>query len=48
MKPTRIIFFLWLAWTLIVLGFQAWATARLELKYPDQARDWTTRFTGPG
>ena len=47
MKPTRIIFFMWLAWALIVLGFQAWATARLELKYPDRAREWTSKFTSP-
>ncbi len=39
---------MWLAWVLILLGFQGWATARLDLKYPDRARDWTTRFTGPG
>jgi hypothetical protein len=48
MKPTRVVFLLWLAWVLIVLGFQTWVTARLELKFPDRARDWTTRFTGPG
>jgi hypothetical protein len=48
MKSTRIILFMWLAWTLIVLGFQAWVVARLDLKYPDHAREWTTRFTGPG
>jgi hypothetical protein len=48
MKTTRVIFFLWLAWALIVLGFQVWVTARLELNYPDRARDWTARFTGPG
>lgn len=48
MKPTRVILLIWLAWAIIVLGFQAWVTARVELKYPDRARDWTTRFTGPG
>ena len=48
MKPARVIFGMWLAWVLIVIGFQAWATARLDLKYPDRAREWTTRFTGPG
>jgi hypothetical protein len=48
MKPTRVVFFLWLAWALIVLGFQAWVTARLELTQPDRAREWTPKFTGPG
>ncbi len=48
MKPARVIVGMWLAWVLIVIGFQAWATARLDLKYPDRARDWTARFTGPG
>ena len=48
MRPIRVIFLMWLAWALIVLGFQAWVTARLDLNYPDRARDWTTRFTGPG
>jgi hypothetical protein len=48
MKPTRIIFFTWLAWTLIVLGFQSWATARLDVKYPDRALPWTTFWTQEG
>jgi hypothetical protein len=48
MKPIRTIVFLWLAWAIIVLGFQAWATARLDLEYPDRAQDWTSRFTNEG
>jgi hypothetical protein len=48
MKPTRIILFMWLAWALIVLGFQAWATARIDPKYPDRAQAWTTRSTEEG
>jgi hypothetical protein len=48
MKPIRTIVLLWLAWALIVLGFQAWATARIDLKYPDRAQEWTTRSTGEG
>lgn len=48
MKPTRIIVLLWLAWGLIVIGFQAWATARIVPRYPDRAQDWTARFTGEG
>jgi hypothetical protein len=47
-KPARVIVFMWLAWASILLGFQAWATARLDVKYPDHAREWTARFTGPG
>ena len=48
MKPTRIIIFMWLAWALIILFFQSWVTARLDLNYPDRALDWTPDFTGPG
>lgn len=48
MKPARNIILLWLTWVIIVLGFQAWATARLDLKYPDRAQDWTSRFTNEG
>lgn len=48
MKPTRIIVFLWLAWIFIILGFQAWATARIDPKYPDYAQDWTSRETHEG
>ena len=48
MKPTRTIVLMWLAWVLILLGFQAWSKARLELNYPDRALNWTRRFTGVG
>jgi hypothetical protein len=48
MRPTRLVFFLWLAWVFILLGFQAWVSARLELTHPDRARPWTASFTGPG
>lgn len=48
MKPGRTIFWIWLAWVLIVLGFQTWAQARMDLKFPDRALDWTTRFTDIG
>lgn len=48
MKPTRIIFWMWLSWVFIVLGFQSWALARVDLKLPDRAQEWTSRFTGPG
>ena len=48
MKSTRTIVLIWLAWAIIVVGFQAWATARIDPKYPDRAQDWTTRFTEEG
>jgi hypothetical protein len=46
MRPTRVIVLIWLAWALIVIGFQALATARLVPRYPDRALDWTEEFTG--
>lgn len=47
MKPTRIILLVWLAWAIIVIGFQAWADARLAVRWPDNALTWTTNETGP-
>ena len=48
MKKTffRNILPLWLAWVLIVIGFQALSTARFLPKWPDRAQDWTERSTG--
>ncbi len=46
--PFRNLIILWLAWALIVIGFQALATARFQPQWPDRAQDWTTRSTGPG
>ncbi|HEX6269246.1 MAG TPA: mannosyltransferase family protein [Anaerolineales bacterium] len=48
MKPNRIIVLTWLAWAVIVMGFQAWATARIVPQFPDRALDWTERFTDTG
>lgn len=48
MKSTRTIVLIWLAWAIIVIGFQAWATARIDPKYPDRAQEWTTEFTEEG
>ena len=48
MNSTRTIVLIWLAWAIIVIGFQAWATARIDPKYPDHAQEWTTKFTGEG
>jgi hypothetical protein len=43
----RNIVLIWLAWALIVIGFQALATARLAPVFPDRAQEWTTTFTVP-
>jgi hypothetical protein len=43
----RNIVLMWLAWALIVLGFQALATSRLQPTWPDHAQEWTTNETGP-
>src|SRR5512138_928241 len=48
MKSARTIVLIWLAWVLIVIAFQALATARIAPKYPDNAQEWTTKFTGEG
>ena len=40
MKPTRSIVFLWLAWAVIVIAFQALATARLIPQFPDRSQTW--------
>ncbi|HET9914465.1 MAG TPA: mannosyltransferase family protein [Anaerolineales bacterium] len=48
MKSTRTIVLIWLAWALLVIAFQALSTARIDPKYPDNAQEWTTRFTGEG
>ncbi|MFO7584279.1 MAG: mannosyltransferase family protein [Anaerolineales bacterium] len=42
-NPTvRSIVFIWLGWLLLVIGFQALATARLDPQWPDRAQGWTT------
>jgi len=48
MKSTRLIVLLWLAWTLIVIVFQALATSRIVPKFPDLALEWTKDFTDAG
>ncbi|MBN1120628.1 MAG: hypothetical protein JXJ17_06085 [Anaerolineae bacterium] len=47
-KPASKLVMIWLAWALIVIGFQAYATARLELQPPDYALIWTPESTTPG
>ena len=46
-NPTiRTIFVIWLAWVLLVIGFQYLATARLQPTWPDAAQRWTLTETG--
>jgi hypothetical protein len=44
----RKIVLIWLAWAFIVIGFQAFATARFKPVFPDRSQDWTTTYTVPG
>jgi hypothetical protein len=44
----RNIVLLWLAWVVIVIGFQALATARLQPQFPDRAQWWTEFATAGG
>jgi Gpi18-like mannosyltransferase len=37
----RNIILVWLGWTLILLGFQAWTVMRFQVKHPDYALEWT-------
>ncbi len=48
MKSTRNLVLIWLAWAILVISFQALATARLVPQFPDRAQEWTTETTGPG
>jgi hypothetical protein len=43
----RTIFLIWLAWALIVVGFQALATMRLQPQWPDRSQQWTETYTLP-
>ena len=40
-KSFASLFFLWLAWVFILLGFQAWTVMRFQIKHPDYALEWT-------
>lgn len=42
----RTIVLLWLAWAIILIGFQVFATARVEVSRPDYALSWTPGETG--
>ena len=43
--PYRTLFFLWLAWSAIILGFQIVVTTRLSVQRPDYGRFWTPSET---
>jgi hypothetical protein len=43
----RKILLIWLVWVLIVIGFQAFATARFQPVFPDRAQEWTATYTQP-
>ncbi len=46
--PTkRSIFFIWLGWAVVMLGYQVLVPARLELARPDYALNWTVSETRP-
>jgi len=40
-QTLRNLIFLWLAWILILLGFQAWTVMRFQIKHPDNVLEWT-------
>ncbi|MGC1376403.1 MAG: hypothetical protein WA821_09275 [Anaerolineales bacterium] len=42
----RNIVLMWLAWVVILIGFQAAATACIQPQFPDRAQGWTEFFTG--
>jgi hypothetical protein len=46
-RTFRNIVLLWLAWALILIGFQAFATARVQPQWPDSAQGWTEATTSP-
>ena len=47
-KVFRNIVLIWLAWALILIGFQALATGRFKPQFPDRAQVWTEAATGRG
>lgn len=44
----RTVFFIWLGWALIMLGYHILVPARLTIKPPDYALEWTDTETLPG
>lgn len=48
MKSTRTIVLIWIAWAILVIGFQAWVSARMVVQWPDRSLEWTTEATEEG
>jgi hypothetical protein len=46
--PLRWLVPLWLAWTVVILGYQAIAPGRFVLQPPDRSTPWTAEETKPG
>lgn len=46
-RSARRIMLLWLAWLVILWGYQTVVTARYQVQYPDHALDWTAAQTDP-
>lgn len=44
----RNLILIWFGWAVVMLAFQHWVGARLELKPPDYALNWTVGETTPG
>jgi hypothetical protein len=47
-KPFYTILLIWLAWAILVIGFQKIATMRFQPQLPDTVLDWTAGETTPG
>jgi len=47
-KPITTLFLIWLAWAVLLLGFQKAASMRIQLQVPDTVLDWVAEETVPG
>ena len=47
-KPIYTILLIWLAWAILVIGFQKVASMRFQPQLPDTVLDWTAGETTPG
>jgi len=47
-KPYLTLLLIWLAWAVVVIGYQGLANMRLQPKLPDNVLDWTAGETTPG
>jgi hypothetical protein len=47
-KPSVHVILVWLAWALLVIGFQGLASMRFQPKVPDTVLEWTAGETAPG